>query len=162
MLTVRQVGEWGSPLQLAQVYQRLEAARCRVTPQRQAVLHVFSRHLGEDLSAEEIRRLAAEDREPVGLATVYRTLGLLCRVEVVTRVLGDDGLARYRLNVESLDPQHLLICVRCGDLSELSLEWLRDLSDQVRGATGFHVLDQELRLFGICMSCQASHRRGVG
>lgn len=162
MLTHIRIGRVGERMQLAQVYQRLEQEKCRVTPQRQAVLRVFSRHLGEDLSAEDIRRLTAEDQDSVGLATVYRTLEVLARVEVVSQTVHDDGRTRYRLNVESLDPQHHLICVRCGDLAPLSLAWLRGLADQVRTATGFTVLDQELKLYGICTACAGSARRGVG
>ncbi|MGC8486695.1 MAG: Fur family transcriptional regulator [Clostridia bacterium] len=149
-------------MQLAQVYERLEEARCRVTPQRQAVLRILSRHLAEELSADDIRRLTAEEQEPVGLATVYRTLEVLVRVGVVSQYIREDGRTRYRLNVESLDPLHHLICVRCGDLTDLSLDWLGDLAGHVRDATGFMVLDQELKLYGVCLACQASDRRGVG
>jgi Fur family ferric uptake transcriptional regulator len=149
-------------MQLAQVYQRLEEARLRVTPQRQTVLRLLSRRLAEELSAEDLHRLASEDGDPVGLATVYRTLDVLFGVGVLTQIMNEDGVSRYRLNVETLQPQQHLICVRCGDLVAITLSWLNGLGERVHAATGFTVLDHELKLYGVCMACQGSGRRGVG
>ncbi|MCL5967468.1 MAG: transcriptional repressor [Firmicutes bacterium] len=149
-------------MQLAQVYQRLETARLRVTPQRQTVLRILSRRLGEELSAEDLHRLAAEDEDPVGLATVYRTLDILVRVGVLIQVMHEDGVSRYRLDVETLQPQQHLICVRCGDLVAFTLSWLNGLGERVHAATGFTVLDHELKLYGVCTACQGGGRGGVG
>jgi Fur family ferric uptake transcriptional regulator len=140
-------------MELTKVYRRLEEGACRITPQRDAVLRLFAAHAHDALSAEDVRRLMAAQHERVGLATVYRTLDLFAQLDVLNRLPGADGRARFRLNPRHLQRQHQLVCVRCGELAEVAADWLRGLAEQVLEDTGFRVLEPELKLYGVCAAC---------
>src|SRR5690242_18265410 len=92
---------------LAAVVQRLEDRGCRVTAPRLAVLAAAA-DAGDQFSAEDI-----DQRLPrVGRATVFRTLKLLVEMDVLCRVLLDDGSLRYRWSRRG--HHHHLICNECG------------------------------------------------
>ena len=57
---------------------RLQNSKYKLTHQRQDVLEVFLDRIGEHLSAEEVHRILRDKDYDIGLATVYRTLELMC------------------------------------------------------------------------------------
>lgn len=89
----------------------------RVTSQRLLVLEIMVSHPGEHLTAEEIHDLAKETCPEIGLATIYRTVQVLCDLQIVSKVTFDDGYARYELSGEvsgSGHRHHHAICTGCG------------------------------------------------
>jgi len=75
--------------------EQLKERGLKITIQRQAVLDVIMRHEGQHLSTEEIYEMVKESHSDIGLATVYRTLLLLDRMELVYKLDLDDGCNRY-------------------------------------------------------------------
>ena len=69
----------------------------KVTNQRLLVLQVLAEHGDEHMTAEDIFELVKEDYPEIGLATIYRTVQLLLDMQLVDRIMLDDGCVRYEI-----------------------------------------------------------------
>ena len=126
----------------------------KLTNQRQAVLRTIMKHEGEHLSPEEIYDLVKVDFPEIGVATIYRTLLLLERLEMVYKLDFDDGCSRYELNKNKEDHRHHhLICTKCGGVAEVEGDLLDSLEDQILKNDGFLVKDHRVKFYGYCKEC---------
>lgn len=131
----------------------------KVTNQRLLVLQVLAEHGDEHMTAEDIFELVKEDYPEIGLATIYRTVQLLLDMQLVDRIMLDDGCVRYEIG-DFLDEQeghrhhhHHLICTECGSVSAFRDDLLEDLEAYIEKETGFQVTDHELKFYGVCKKC---------
>lgn len=136
---------------------RLKEKGLKVTNQRLMVLSVLEQNSGRHMTAEDIYELVSEDYPEIGLATVYRTLQLLWDMQLVDRLNLDDGCVRYEighlLKGDAKHNNHHLICRECNRVIPFGDDLLDDLERHIEEATGFHVLDHELKFFGLCREC---------
>ncbi|MGI6097608.1 MAG: Fur family transcriptional regulator [Dethiobacteria bacterium] len=131
----------------------LKENRCRLTPQRKAVLYALASSGDEHLTAEDVYRLSRKDYQKIGLATVYRTLELFVKLGVAQRFVLDDGCARYELKTDI--PHHHLICLSCGKIFEADLDMPRLSSFQ--DSSDFKVTSSTVHFFGYCKECRQEH-----
>lgn len=137
--------------------ERLKEKGLKVTHQRLLVLSVLEQNSGRHMTAEDVYDLVSRDYPDIGLATVYRTLQLLHEMQLADRISLDDGCVRYEIGHlfagESKHNHHHLICRKCGAVIPFGDDLLDDLEQHIEKATGFHVLDHELKFYGICKQC---------
>lgn len=137
--------------------ERLREQGLKVTHQRLLILSVLEQNNGSHMTAEDIYDLVSADHPEIGLATVYRTLQLLWDMKLVDRINLDDGCVRYEIGHlckdESKHNHHHLICRSCGRVIPFDDDLLDDLEIHIEKATGFHVLDHELKFYGLCRTC---------
>lgn len=139
---------------LVDLKQQLNDKGYKITPQRKAILDVFSQHKGKHLSSEEIFKLVQENYPGIGLATVYRTLPLLEKMELLNKVLLEDGFVRYELNNQHENHfHHHLICINCGAVSEVQEDMLEELERQIYKNNKFIVKNHSLKFYGYCEEC---------
>ena len=123
---------------------RLKEKGLKVTRQRLLVLSVLEQNNGSHMTAEDIYELVSEDYPEIGLATF------------------DDGCVRYELGHlfegEAKHNHHHLICRRCSKVIPFDADLLDDLEHHIEKATGFHVLDHELKFYGICRECMRKRK----
>ena len=136
----------------------------KVTNQRLLVLQVLAEHGDEHMTAEDIFELVKEDYPEIGLATIYRTVQLLLDMQLVDRIMLDDGCVRYEIG-DFLDEQeghrhhhHHLICTECGSVSAFRDDLLEDLEAYIEKETGFQVTDHELKFYGVCKKCREKEK----
>ncbi|MCP1101772.1 Fur family ferric uptake transcriptional regulator [Aequitasia blattaphilus] len=131
----------------------------KITQQRLIVLEVLASQKDKHLSAEDIYELVREDYPDIGLATIYRTVQLLYEMKLVDRISLDDGYTRYEIAQTSLEEgvhhHHHLICKECGKVTPFKDDRLDSLEDFIEEETGFHVLDHELKFYGVCKECRS-------
>ena len=141
---------------------RLKEKGLKVTRQRHLVLSVLEENSGRHMTAEDIYELVAEDYPDIGLATVYRALQLLWDMQLVDRISFDDGCVRYEIGHlfkgEAKHNHHHLICRKCNKVIPFGDDLLDDLEHHIEEATGFHVLDHELKFFGLCRECMKKEK----
>ena len=131
----------------------------RLTPQREAVLRVLIQKSGSHPSADEIFFSTKSDHPEIGLATVYRTLELLCEVGVAYRLEFGGAGARYEFNQDlERHYHHHLICINCGKIMEFREDLLEGIEEAVARETGFLVTDHSLRLYGYCKECRGKEQ----
>ncbi|HEX9036975.1 MAG TPA: Fur family transcriptional regulator [Ktedonobacterales bacterium] len=129
---------------------RLRRLGVRVTPQRLFVLEALEVN-GGHMTAEEIMQWASRRYPALNLATVYRTLDLLCGVGLVAQTDLGSGAASYELVGDS--PHHHLACESCGGVIEMDEALLAGLRAEALRVYGFHANPRHLAIFGICDPC---------
>ena len=125
----------------------------KLTTQRRAVLDVIIENQEKHLSPEEIYDIVKIRYPEIGIATVYRTLQLLEKLNIIYRLNFDDGYNRYELNLDS-ENHHHLICLKCGDIMEVKLDLLENLENEIEDENGFKIVDHNVKFFGYCIDCQ--------
>jgi len=89
------------------------------------------------------------------LATVYRSVQLLERLNLVKRFHFGDGTARFALIDERHQGhQHHLVCTRCASLVAIGDCVVRELEARVALQSKFKAVTHRLEFFGICPACQ--------
>ena len=129
---------------LDQIKKQLHAEQFKLTPQREATLRVLLENEESHLSAEEIFMLVKQKAPDIGLATVYRTLDLLCELKIIEKLNFGDGVARYEFRSDDHPHHHHhLICLKCGSLSEIE-DLLDDLEARVERDHDFKIVDHRV------------------
>lgn len=132
---------------------RLRARGGRTTRQRRAIHGALAaRHdhpTAEDLHASLKRRLP-----DLSLATVYRTLDVLVRAGLASRLAQAPGPARYDARVDEHDHTR---CLGCGRIDDFDVprrsDRIADLATAPFSLTGVH-----LELVGYCAACGLPQR----
>ncbi|WHH58873.1 Fur family transcriptional regulator [Petroclostridium sp. X23] len=134
---------------------QLKESGYKLTPQRRAVLDVIMEHEGKHLNTEEIYDHVKVKCPEIGLATVYRTLLLFDRLELIYKLDFDDGCSRYELNKHKEDHRHHhLICTRCGNVAEVEEDLLDSLEEKIIEKNQFLVKDHRVKFYGYCKNCR--------
>jgi Fe2+ or Zn2+ uptake regulation protein len=132
--------------------QHLAEAGYRLTAARRAVIQSLVT-TNMPLSPQETWQRGQSLQPTLGLASVYRTLGLLEELGLVRRVHQEDGCHGYM--PASPGHQHTILCRSCGQAVEFpGSEDLDELITQVQEETGYRVEGHLLQLVGVCPDCQ--------
>jgi Fur family ferric uptake transcriptional regulator len=131
------------------VIDRLRSLGHRVTASRRAVVEAVAISQGH-VSVDDIRRRAPG----VGRATVFRTMKLLVDLELVCRVLLEDGSLRYRLSHRPTHHHHL-VCTACGSVEDFADCDLGPLAEELSRRTAYQIQGHWLELYGLCPDCRA-------
>ena len=145
------------PEEPAAVFRACLAQRAlRFTAQRRDVLAEVLASAGH-FGAEELHAALRASGRSVSLATVYRTLGLLCECGLVRRTPRWEDRERY----ESVYGQQLhdhMLCVECGRVIEFCDAELEALKDRICRRHGFAPVDHRIGIRGLCRTCRARAR----
>ena len=141
------------PARTRSLLEAVTANGCRLTSQRRLLIETIEgaqRHI----DAATLLTLAAERDPQINRATVYRTLNLLKKLQLV------DELDLMHLEGEKHfyevkpDRQHMhLACCGCGAISEFSSETFERLKEEIAEQTGFEIQVARLEVGGNCRAC---------
>ncbi len=130
---------------------RLRRQARKVTGPRRSILRVLSRQ-SHPVSAKEVQ---AALRGECDLATVYRALHLLEKLQLVQRYDFADRVARYELLKEGDDGHHHhLICTSCAGIVEIGECFIHELEKRLATRNGFRSVTHKLEFYGVCPRCQ--------
>ena len=86
-------------------------------------------------------------------ATVYRTIDILVRNNLVRKLELGDGRARYESKFNSSHHDHL-ICTSCGIIKEFVDDEIENKQEKIAQKNGFVLSKHIHQLFGLCKKCQ--------
>jgi Fur family ferric uptake transcriptional regulator len=138
-----------------QALRELEASPFKMTPQRQTILQVLARNRDRHLSAEDLHLLLQQQGAEIGIATVYRTLDLLTELNIIHKVDFGDGCKRFEFTPQHRHRHHHLICLQCGDVTEVKEDFLNQLEEAIEAEHNFRILDHSVKFLGHCVKCRA-------
>jgi Fur family ferric uptake transcriptional regulator len=135
----------------AQAVALLEGVGVRPTPRRVVVLTEL---MGErnDATAQQLHERLRARGERLGLATVYRTLGLLADEGVVDALSHRPGELCYRVCTQ--EHHHHLVCSSCHQVVELEDCELDPWLERISGEHGFVTTGHRLEVSGLCRNCR--------
>ena len=132
----------------------------RLTAPREAILEFLSKSQ-KHMSAKEIYVALHKTNPGLGLSTIYRTLDLLARMGIVSKISIGDGKSRYEFKSQKKKGHHHhLICTKCGTIinySEFVAEELRlvkKTEEQLAKKFNFIIQDHNIEFLGICEKCK--------
>ena len=122
----------------------------RLTPQRMMVMSAIA-NSEHHISAEEIYVQVVAKYPHVNISTVYRTLELLKRLNLVTET--DLGGGRVRYHPADKGHHHHLVCQECGAIIDLDESVLSSLKSRLLQEYKFSADLRHLAIFGRCSKC---------
>lgn len=129
---------------------KLRARGLRMTPQRVAILREIMTTEGH-ISPTDVARRVRERVPGVNPSTVYRTLGLLEDLGVLSHAHLESGAEYHR----SAEGRHVhLVCSRCGAQDSLSIEEAADLNRLLSRHAGFVPDLTHFAISGTCATCR--------
>ena len=129
----------------------------KTTRQRNTIISVFFRLRGH-ISVEELLNEVKKVNPRIGYATVYRTLHLLVKSNLVEERRFGDGLARYEGHSDVEHHDHM-ICLECGGISEFFNPRLEAMQEKLAEENNFQIYRHRLELYGVCMDKESCHKR---
>lgn len=119
--------------------------------QRHDVLTTFLK-TEKHLNADELYRLVKKKNPSIGVATVYRTLKLICDSGIGRELrLGSDSVL-YEHNYNHEHHDHL-ICTVCGKFTEVVDPEIERLQERLAKKEGFTLQRHKMLLYGLCREC---------
>lgn len=133
----------------------LNRAGMRFTSQRALIMEIIRRGRGH-LDADEIYRQAREKEPRLSLSTVYRTLQMLKKLNVVDELHFDESHHHYE--VKHSAEHHHLKCLGCGKVVEFSYPLSSYLKENVPAARDFDITETEVSMSGYCARCRRGRK----
>jgi Fur family transcriptional regulator, ferric uptake regulator len=137
------------------IAERLEMRGHRVTASRRRVLDAVLAQPAH-FTVDEVLR----STRGVGRATVFRTIKLLLDLNVLCRILLDDGTLHYRMSARG--HHHHLVCVQCGRVEDFTDCDVAPLVRKLTSATEYEIEGHWLEVYGRCQACRAPQREPAG
>lgn len=131
----------------------IAATGARPTRQRVAVLSELMRE-PDDVTAQQLYARLRRRGGRVGLATVYRTLGLLEGEGVIDSLAHGPSELCYRWCGD--EHHHHLVCSRCHRVVELGDCELDPWLDRLSAEHGFVATGHRLEVAGLCAGCRTA------
>lgn len=140
------------PTAVTDLAEQLAVAGYKVTRPRLAVLKAITALPGA-FSVQEIEQWLVERNESPGIASIFRTIRLLCDLGMLQRIHGLDDCHRYCLGSGHA---HHLVCTRCGVIERFDNCGLQGVISTLEQATGYRITNHVVELFGLCPQCLAT------
>lgn len=124
----------------------------RYTKQRQEIWNEL-RSSDKHRDAEEILFTLRKRGLKISRATVYRTIDVLVKNNLIDKLDIGDGRAKFEYNDKYLHHDHL-ICTCCGKIIEFNNNEIEELQNKIAKQHNFKLLHHSHQLFGICKDCK--------
>jgi Fur family ferric uptake transcriptional regulator len=137
------------PAAVTDLAEQLTEAGYKVTGPRLAVLKAATAHSGA-FSVQELEQWLTARGESPGIASIFRTVRLLCDLNLLQRIHGLDECHRYSLGKGH---GHHLVCTNCGAMERFDNCGVQSLVGQLEQRTGFRINAHLVEMFGLCPRC---------
>lgn len=129
----------------------LQAQGFRVTPQRTMILECLL-SADDHVTAENLFERVKERYPHLSFSTVYRTLELLRDSGLVTQT--DLGGGNWRYHPVHKANHHHLICLGCGQMSQVPPELFSEVHAHLLGSYNFDAVMDHYAIYGWCEKCR--------
>lgn len=122
----------------------------KLTRQREIILEAFLKN--DHISAEDLYHQIAREKIHLGVATIYRTLNLLCELGIGQQRHFGDQQVLYDNILNKKHHDHL-ICQKCKKIVEFESPDIEKLQEKIAKKNGFVLKKHRLELYGECQNC---------
>jgi Fur family ferric uptake transcriptional regulator len=123
----------------------------KLTSQRKAVIRAIA-STRDHLTPAAIYEKVHQDYPTIGLVTIYRTLEILARLELICELHAGGSCHSYTISAPG--QHHHLICSSCGEVIDFTGYDLTPLEQRLSRETGFEIEEHLLEFTGRCQNCQ--------
>ncbi len=104
-------------------------------------------------TADYIYNLLKPENPNLSLATVYRNLNTFAEDGLILKLRMPNGSDRFD---GTLTPHYHMVCERCGEVSDIDLNELEHLTEDIQARSGFSVSYFNLVIYGVCKNCNSA------
>ncbi len=139
---------------LTQYKELLKKNELKYTHQREVVLKTLFDNVDTHFTPEDLYLLIKHNNPDlnIGIATIYRTLGLLEKADFVNSISFGVSGKKYEFGTQ-IHHDHL-ICSNCGAIVEFVDEEIEERQQKIANKYGYIIKEHVLQIFGICPTCQ--------
>ncbi len=123
----------------------------KLTPQRRVIIRTIA-STQDHLTPAEIYEKVHQDHPNFGLVTIYRTLDMLAKLELICELHAGGSCHSYTISAR--EHHHHLICSNCGKVVDFTGYDLGELEQRLSLETGFEIEDHLLEFIGLCQACR--------
>ena len=124
----------------------------RITIPREIICRILDTSGHEHFTVEKLHKLSTKEDSNIDLATVYRTLELLERLDIVEHLHQAHGSGIYYLKREN-DNNHI-ICDLCKSIFDLAKETKEKINKVLVKDSNFNVINHHFIYSGVCKNCK--------
>jgi len=123
----------------------LKSENIKLTPQREAI---FSDIMDSDSHREcdDIYGSLMKKNKSISKATIYRTLDILVKYDLIRKLVIGDGKAKYERKIGKPHHDHM-ICIETGDIIEFDNDEIERLQEEEAKKRGYKVIKHVHQLF---------------
>jgi len=122
--------------------------------QREEIVKIFLKqehHVDAETLYSEIKKLHPQ----IGYTTVYRTLKLLCELEMAISHSFNKNMAFFEPILEENTHHDHLVCIKCGKIEEFQNNEIEELQNKIAKEYGFKITNHVLNIYGVCKDCKS-------
>lgn len=123
----------------------------KLTPQRRAVIQAITASQ-DHMTPATIYEKVCQKNSRIGLVTIYRTLEILAKLELICE-LHSGGIC-HSYTIGAPRHHHHLICSNCGMVVDFISYSLGELERSLSRESGFRIDSHLLEFSGLCPACQ--------
>jgi Fe2+ or Zn2+ uptake regulation protein len=125
----------------------------KLTPQRLEIISLLAKDMTHP-GAMDIFKKVRKKAPQISMSTVYYTLDMLKKEELIRELEFYDRDNRYDVNVSN----HInLICMECGKIEDFPGD-LPVSSEAVENKTGFQPVGMRFEYYGYCKECRSKRK----
>jgi len=127
------------------------------TAQRDQILDIFLK-TEDHLTIEDLYLIIRKKNPKIGLATVYRTMKVICDAGLARETDFGNGQKSFEHKYRHRHHDHL-ICVNCGRIIEVISPEIEKLHQKLAKKHKFSLLRHTMQIFGTCAKCKKKKKK---
>jgi len=141
-------------MNLTEIITILKNHNYKITEQRRAILQILSEHNHHGLlSVERLYQETLKLYPKTNMSTVYRNLEILESLDLLYKIVNDNGATSYKL-ICCNEHHHHIICNHCGKTEVIDfcpIDTLKLLAKEKK----FQLTAHKIELYGYCQDCSS-------
>jgi len=123
----------------------------KLTPQRRLIIRAITSSQ-DHFTPADIYEKVHQDHPNIGLVTIYRTLTILSKLNLICELHAGGSCQSYTTSTP--EHHHHLMCSNCRRVIDFTGYDLGELQARLSKGTGFKIDGHLLEFTGICQACQ--------
>ncbi len=125
--------------------------------QREQTLDVFLK-TEKHLTINDLYELVRRKHPQIGLATVYRTMKVICDAGLARETDFGGNIRRFEHKYKHQHHDHL-VCLKCGRIIEVISPAIEKLQENLTRKHRFKAVRHRMEIFGLCKTCKSKETR---
>jgi Fur family ferric uptake transcriptional regulator len=124
--------------------------------QREQILDIFLK-TEKHPTINDLYDLVRKKHPQIGLATVYRTMRVICDAGLARETDFGGGIRRFEHKYKHQHHHHL-VCLKCGNIIEITSGKIEEIQRQLAKKHGFTIVRDTMEIFGNCRTCKRKEK----
>ncbi|TSA55083.1 MAG: transcriptional repressor [Planctomycetaceae bacterium] len=126
--------------------------------QREQILDIFLKTENHP-SINDLYDLVKKKHPQIGLATVYRTMRVICDVGLARETDFGGSIRHFEHKYKHQHHDHL-VCTKCGRIIEVMSPEIEKLQETLVRKHKFKAIRHRMEIFGLCQNCKSKETQG--